>query len=469
MSEPLVRSEAFRVERDSLGEVEVPVNALWGAQTERARKSFRASGLRCDPALIVAYARVKRAAAIANAETGGLDRAKADAIAAAAAEVIAGLHAGQFPLDPFQAGAGTSLNMNLNEVIASRARELLGRPRGDGPFLSPNDDVNRSQSTNDTYPTALHLAVLRRWGDLVPVLLRLAEAFEERGEAFHGVVKSGRTHLQDAVPVRLGREMRAYGTALRRTVRLGVAASRELCALPLGGSAAGTGLNVPPGFRERVVRELATETRMPLRSAKDLYEAMQSRQAVGAMSGVLRGLALELIRIANDLRLLASGPETGLTEITLPAVQPGSSIMPGKVNPVMAECLNMVAFQVIGNDAAVAMAVQAGQLELNVMMPLMAHALLGSFGLLVTYLPDFAEKCVKGIEADEARCAGYAGRSAALATILNPVIGYLPAAALVKESLATGVPAAELAVSKGLLTREEADRLFSPERMTGEE
>jgi aspartate ammonia-lyase len=469
VSDPISGGTDFRVERDSLGEVQVPADALWGAQTERARRSFRASGLRCDPALITAYARVKRAAALANGEVGGLDRAKAGAIAAAAVEVIAGRHAGQFPLDPFQAGAGTSLNMNLNEVLANRALELLGRTRGESAFLSPNDDVNRSQSTNDTYPTALHLAVLRRWGDLVPVLLALAEAFEERGEAFHGVVKAGRTHLQDAVPVRLGREMKAYGAALRRTVRLGVAASRELCSLPLGGSAAGTGLNVPAGFRERVVHELAKETRMPLRSAKDLYEAMQSRQAIGAMSGVLRSLALELIRIANDLRLLASGPATGLAEISLPAVQPGSSIMPGKVNPVMAECLDMVSFQVVGNDAAVAMAVQAGQLELNVMMPLMAHALLGSFGLLVTYLPDFAEKCVKGIETDEARCAGYAGSSAALATVLNPVIGYLPAAALVKESIATGVPAVELAVRKGLLSRQDADRLFSPERMTGEE
>jgi aspartate ammonia-lyase len=345
----------------------------------------------------------------------------------------------------------------------------MGRPRGEAGSLSPNDDVNRSQSTNDTYPTALHLAALRRWGDLVPVLLRLAEAFEERGEAFHGIVKAGRTHLQDAVPVRLGREFSAYGAALRRTIRLGVAASRELCSLPLGGSAAGTGLNVPPGFRERVVSELARDTRIPLRSAKDLYEAMQSRQAIGAMSGVLRGLALELIRIANDLRLLASGPATGFAEIELPAVQPGSSIMPGKVNPVMAECLNMVAFQVVGNDAAVALAVQGGQLELNVMMPLMAHSLLGSFGLLVTYLPDFAEKCVKGIQADESRCAELAGRSAALATVLNPVIGYLNAAELVKESLASGVPAVDLAVRKGLLTRGEADRLFSPERMTGEE
>lgn len=469
MNEYAGAAGTFRREHDSLGEVNVPSGAMWGAQTERARRNFRASGLRCDATLITAYARVKRAAALANAELGGLDRAKAEAIVAAAEEVIGGRHRDQFPLDPFQAGAGTSLNMNLNEVLANRALELLDRPRGDMLVLSPNDDVNRSQSTNDTYPTALHLAVLRRWGDLVPVLLRLAEAFEERGEALHAVVKAGRTHLQDAVPVRLGRELKAYGSAIRRTIRLGVAASRELCSLPIGGSAAGTGLNVPAGFGERVVQELAANTRMPLRSARDLYEAMQSRQAVGAMSGVLRGLALELTRIANDLRLLTSGPATGLAEISLPAVQPGSSIMPGKVNPVMAECLTMVCFQVIGNDTAVALAVQAGQLELNVMMPLMAHALLGSFGLLVNFLPDFAEHCVRGIEADAERCADYAARSAALGTVLNPVIGYLPAAALVKESLEAGVPVAELAVKKKLLSPEDAARLFSPERMTGEE
>ena len=469
MSDPSKSAGDTRTEKDSLGEVEVPSAALWGAQTERARRNFRASGLRVDPALIAAYARVKRAAALANAETAGLDRGKAEAIVAAADEVLAGLHASQFPLDPFQAGAGTSLNMNLNEVLANRALELLGRQRGDAAYLSANDDVNRSQSTNDTYPTALHLAALRRWGDLVPVLLDLAEAFEERGDAFHGIVKAGRTHLQDAVPVRLGRELKAYGMALRRTIRLGVAPARELCRLPIGGSAAGTGLNVPPGFRERVVSELAHATRLPLRPTSDLYEAMQSRQAIGAMSGVLRGLALELTRIANDLRLLASGPATGLAEIMLPVVQPGSSIMPAKVNPVMAECLNMVSYQVIGNDAVVALAVQAGQLELNVMMPLMAHALLGSFRLLVAFLPDFTESCVKGIEADAARCASFSERTAALGTVLNPVVGYLEAAKLIKESLATGASVADLAVKKGLLSKEDAARLFSPERMTGEE
>jgi aspartate ammonia-lyase len=358
--------------------------------------------------------------------------------------------------------------MNLNEVLANRALELLGRRRGDYGFLSPNDDVNRGQSTNDTFPTALHLALLTRWSELAPILERLAAAFEERGAAFHGIVKAGRTHLQDAVPVRLGREMKAYGTAMRRTVRLGEAVAGELRTLAIGGSAAGTGLNVPPGFRERVVAELSRLSGLPLRPSDDLYEAMQSRQAVGAMSGTLRGLALELIRIANDLRLLASGPATGLAEISLPAIQPGSSIMPAKVNPVMAECLDMVAFQVVGNDAAVALAVQAGQLELNVMMPLMAHSLLQSFGLLVAYLPDFTARCVAGIEADADRCALHAARTAALGTVLNPVTGYLAAAALVKTSLATGEPVRDLAVRGGLLTPGDADVLFSPERMTGE-
>ena len=466
MNEHAGPAGAFRREHDSLGDVNVPSGAMWGAQTERARRNFRASGLRCDATLITAYARVKRAAALANVELGGLDRAKAEAIVAAAEEVIGGRHRDQFPLDPFQAGAGTSLNMNLNEVLANRALELLDRPRGDRLVLSPNDDVNRSQSTNDTYPTALHLAVLRRWGDLVPVLLRLAEVFEERGEALHAVVKAGRTHLQDAVPVRLGRELKAYGSALRRTIRLGVAASRELCSLPIGGSAAGTGLNVPAGFGERVVQELAANTRMPLRSARDLYEAMQSRQAVGAMSGVLRGLALELTRIANDLRLLTSGPATGLAEISLPAVQPGSSIMPGKVNPTQAEALTQVAVQVYGNDAAVAFAGSQGVFQLNVYKPVMLHNLLESAGLLADAARAFERYCARGLEPDLPVIRRHLGDSLMLVTALSPHIGYEKAAQIAQKAHHDGLTLKDAALGLGYVTAEQFDAWVRPEDMT---
>jgi aspartate ammonia-lyase len=451
-----------------MGEKEVPAGAYYGIQTVRAVENFPVSGLYADPALIRAYGRLKRAAAVANRDLGKLTPSLAEPILAAADEVIAGKHTPEFVVDAFQAGAGTSLHMNVNEVIANRALEILGKPRGDYATLSPNDHVNYGQSTNDTFPTALHLAALDKWTALLPVLEDLAEALDERGRAFHDVLKAGRTHLQDAVPVRLGQEFRAYAEAIRRSIRLGQAAADELCDLAIGGSATGTGLNVAAGYREKVVDELRKLTGLPLRPAVDLREAMQSRQAAGAMSGALRGLALELTRIANDLRLLASGPATGFAEITLPAVQPGSSIMPAKVNPVMAECLNMVAFQVIGNDTAIACAVQAGQLELNVMMPLMAHNLLQSFTILVNFLPVFTEKCVAGIAADEKRALDYAHRTAALGTVLNPVTGYLKAAELIKESLQTGVTIRELVVARKIMSREEIDALLAPQKLTGE-
>lgn len=457
-----------RIERDSMGELAVPAAAYYGIQTQRAVVNFPVSGLRADRALIRAYGLLKAAAARANASFGALDEAKAAAVADAAMEVAGGALDAEFVVDVFQAGAGTSFHMNVNEVVANRALERLGRPRGDYAALSPNDDVNYGQSTNDTFPTALHLAALDKWTQLLPVVEALAAALDERGRAFHDVLKSGRTHLQDAVPVRLGQEFRAYAEALRRSVRIGQQAADELCELAIGGSAVGTGLNVKPGFAAAVVADLRGATGLPLRQATDLREAMQSRQAVGAMSAALRGLALELTRVANDLRLLSSGPATGLAEIALPAVQPGSSIMPAKVNPSLAECLNMICFQIAGNDAAVAFAVQAGQLELNVMMPLMAYDLLQSFTLLVNFLPVFTERCVKGITADRARALDYAHRSAALGTVLNPVVGYLQAADLIKASLAGGKSIRELVVSRGILTAAEIDALLEPKALTGE-
>jgi aspartate ammonia-lyase len=459
----------MRTERDSMGEVQVPAAAYYGVQTARAVQNFPVSGLRADRALIRAYAAIKHAAAVTHRDLGLLDPAIAAAVVEAAEEVAAGRHDAAFVVDVFQAGAGTSFNMNTNEVIANRALEILGHPRGAYTVISPNDHVNRSQSTNDTFPTALHLSALERWEALKPVLLGFADALAERGQAFHDVIKAGRTHLQDATPIRLGQEFRAYAEAIRRGVRIADNAAGELLDLAIGGSAVGTGINVPGGYRERMVQLLARRYGLPLRSSPDLREAMQSRQAAGALSAALRGMALEITRITNDIRLLSSGPATGLAEIVLPAVQPGSSIMPAKVNPSLPECMNMVAFQVIGNDTAVAYAVQAGQLELNVMMPLMAHNLLQSMAILTNFVPVFTERCIQGIEADAARCEGYAHRTAALGTVLNPVTGYLQAAELIKESLKSGKSIRELVLEKGILDEAGIDELLAPKRLTGEE
>ncbi len=460
--------EKTRTEHDSLGDKAVPAAVYYGVQTARALENFPVSGMREDPAFIRAYARIKRSACRVNHRAGKLDDRRAEAICRAADEVIAGKFDDQFVVDVFQAGAGTSFHMNVNEVIANRGLELLGRERGEYEHLHPNDHVNFGQSTNDTFPTAIHLAALELWQELQPVLKALAGAFAERGEKFHHILKSGRTHLQDAVPVRLGQEFRAYGAALDRSIRLLEAAMEEVKELPIGGTAAGTGLNTAPGYQQNVVAELSELTGLQLRPAPDLREAMQSRQALAAVSAGLRNLALELTRIANDLRLLASGPATGLAEITLPAVQPGSSIMPAKVNPVMAECLNMVAFQIIGNDAAMGMAVQAGQLELNVMMPLMAFKILQSMRLLINYLPVFNRKCVAGITASEKRCRTYLHSSAALGTVLNPEIGYAKTAELIKEALAEGKSIRDLVVEKGIMPEEKMDELLEAEKLTGE-
>ena len=457
-----------RKELDSLGEKQVPQNAYYGIQTLRAVENFPVSGLRADAALIRAYARIKRSAAIVHTDLGVMDARKSHAIVTAADEVIEGRLHDHFVVDVYQAGAGTSFNMNTNEVIANRALEILGESRGTYAVLHPNDDVNRSQSTNDTFPTALHLAALDRWTDLLPVVETLADSLDEQGRRFHGCLKAGRTHLQDATPIRLGQEFRAYAAAMRRSVRLLQTAADELCDLAIGGSAVGTGLNVPKGYTDGVIEQLRMLTGLPLRSSPDLREAMQSRQAVGAMSAGLRNLALELTRVANDLRLLSSGPATGFSEITLPAVQPGSSIMPAKVNPVMAECLNMVAYQVIGNDTTVAMAVQGGQLELNVFMPLMAHNVLQSMQILTNFLPEFTERCVAGIEAQPARMEGYAQRTAALGTVLNPALGYQRTAELIKESLASGKEIRQIVIEKGLLSETEIDELLSAPKLTGE-
>jgi aspartate ammonia-lyase len=448
----------MRIEKDTLGEVQVPDDALYGAQTQRAVENYPVSGLREHPTFIRAFIHLKKAAARANRELGAMPDDVAAPIIAACDRLLAEFetYRGQFVVDVFQAGAGTSFNMNVNEVIATLA----------GPNIQPNDHVNMSQSTNDVFPTATRIAILLLLDHLLPHLDALADALDEKGEEFAAVIKSGRTHLQDAVPITLGQEFHAYAAATRRGTRLLREASIELRSLGIGGTAVGTGINTPPGYRFAVVRYL--NEIVTVDAADDLRETMQSQLPVVAVSAALRNLALELTRVTNDLRLLASGPHTGLAEIILPAVQPGSSIMPGKINPSMLECMNQVLFHIIGADTAVAYASQAGQLELNVMMPLIAFEITFSIEILTNYLPVFIEKCIGGIDADRARCEAYYISSPALATALNPLIGYARAAEIAKESAKSGTPIPELLREKKLLSEEEIARIFTPEFLAGQ-
>jgi len=459
--------DAYRIEKDTLGEVRVPAGAYWGAQTQRAVENFPVSGLRPPPALVRAYASVKLASARANCDFCKLTTKTSAPIEQACQEVLKRRSLmDQWVVDPFQAGAGTSFNMNTNEVLANRANEILGHPLGSYAVIHPNDHVNMSQSTNDTFPTAMYVAAILEGTDLAAALDALADALAERGRAFDGIIKSGRTHLQDAVPVRLGQEFAAYAAAVRTAagnLRSALDACREL---PLGGTAVGTGLLTAEGYAAKAVAHLAEITGLDLRPARDLRHAMQSMAPAAGVSAALRNLALELMRIANDLRLLSSGPRTGLAELRLPPVQPGSSIMPGKVNPSILECLNMVAMQVVGNDAAVAMAVAAGQLELNVFMPLIAHNLLGSIQILKNFVPVVVERCVRGIDADEARCRRYFQSSVGLATLLNEHIGYAKAAEVAKEAVATGKTLHELILEKGLMREADLEAALDPRRVT---
>ncbi|MDD1665530.1 MAG: aspartate ammonia-lyase [Methanomicrobiales archaeon] len=456
----------MRQERDSLGMRDVPDEVYYGVQTLRAVENFPVTGRREPPELVRAYALVKEAAALANMESGVLDRPRGEAIVAAATEVVSGKLADQFPVDIFQAGAGTSFNMNMNEVLANRALEILGRRRGEYEFLSPNDHVNLSQSSNDTFPTASHLAIIGEADRLLARLQDLARALERKGEEFRSLPKTGRTHLMDALPVTLGDEFQAYAAAVARASTRVRERREALLEIAIGGTATGTGANSPQGFRDAVIHHLSLLTGLNLYPARDSLEALQSRSQMAAFSGALRELGLELIRVANDLRLMGSGPTSGLDEIVLPAVQPGSSIMPGKVNPVMAECLDMVAFQIIGNDAALALAVQAGQLELNVMTPLMTHTILDSLGMLNRYLPAFTARCIDGIQANELRLMSFIGMNPALATLLTSRIGYLRAARIAEEAMEKRRPIRDLAVEKGILTEKEADTLFDLEEIS---
>jgi aspartate ammonia-lyase len=452
----------MRKEKDSLGEMELPDEAIYGVQTKRAMDNFRASGIPARIGMVQAYVTVKKAAAMANMETGDLDEEIGIAIVTACDEVLEGRHRDQFPVDVFQAGAGTSFNMNVNEVLCNLALEITGRSKGDYGAISPNDHVNMSQSTNDTYPTASHIAILDKADELQRELEALASSLENKGIELMDVAKSGRTHLMDALPIRMGNEFRAYASAVRRAEGRIEQRMDDLLELSIGGSAVGTGANTGNGYRNLVIENLSVLCHRVFISARDPFEALQSRSQMLAFSSSLRELALELIRIANDLRLLNSGPTTGLAELTLPAVQPGSSMMPGKVNPVMAECLDMVCFQVVGNDATTVMAAQAGQLELNVMTPVMTYNILESLNLLVHFLPDFRTKCVEGITANRERCAASIAMNPILATLLSERVGYLRAAELVKESMETGISIPELAVKRKMLSRKEAKELFDP-------
>jgi aspartate ammonia-lyase len=488
----------MREEKDSLGVVEVPAGAMYGAQTQRAVENYPISGMRAAPALIRAIGMVKKAAAEANGELGVVSKERAEAIARAAEEVIDGKWDAEFVVDVFQAGAGVSFHMNANEVVANRANQLMarGKVRGEDKtnteildfvqnddtnselgiaaaalgkyeWVHPNDHVNYGQSTNDVFPTAMRLGTLLALEGLYLVLDGLAEGFALKAREFDGVVKSGRTHMQDATPIRLGQEFAAYGVAIGKAKESIARAAEGLRELGLGGSAVGTGINTHPEYRGLAIAKLEGISGQRLRAAKDMRWAMQSCGPMAEVSAALRGLALEVIRIANDLRLMASGPNTGFNEIALPSLQPGSSIMPGKINPVLAELAAMVGFQVVGNDTAVAMAVQAGQLELNVMMPTMAYNVLQSVSILTNALRELDTRCVRGITANRARCEWYAQSTVALATALNPYIGYAKAAELVKESVATGRSVIEVAREKGVLSEEQVREILDVGKMTG--
>lgn len=440
-------STETRIEHDSLGDVHVPVDALYGAQTRRAIENFQISGLKPRPAFIWSMAMIKRSAAEVHEELGLLDSERARAIIQAAQEVIEGKWNDQFVVDPIQAGAGTSHNMNVNEVIANRATQLMGGKLGEY-LVHPNDHVNMAQSTNDTIPTAIRLGCLWRLDELLAALKNLVDALNGKGTEFDDIVKSGRTHLQDAVPVRLGQEFSAYAKAVERDAERIRNAADGLRRLGIGGTAVGSGLNAHPEYHSRMVKKLSELTSLQLYESDNLFESMQSMADAAHFSASIRTLALTLIRIANDFRLLASGPSTGLDEIRLPAVQPGSSIMPGKVNPVMAEMLDMAMFYVIGCDTTVALGAQAGQLELNVMMPVIAHSLFEAMQVMVGAVQAFTEQAVKGLTANREKAEGWLAKNAIVVTALNPIIGYAQGAELVKEALRRNMAIREVAVQR---------------------
>ena len=456
----------MRRERDFLGVKEVPVEAYYGVQTMRAVENFPITGHPVSSAFIRALAYVKKAAALANIDAGFLEKEMGEAIVRAADEVIEGKFHDQFIVDAIQGGAGTSTNMNTNEVLANRALEILGYERGRYDIISPNSHVNMSQSTNDVFPTAMHVAILMEVPALLRALERLAVTFTQKAEQFAPLIKMGRTHLQDAVPIRLGQEFQAYANVVQRGRRRIAQSVEDLHEINLGATAVGTGLNADPHYIERAAHYLSAYTGIPFQTATHLVDATQNTEVYIHVSSALKGMMMSLSKVANDLRLMASGPRAGLYEITLPPRQPGSSIMPGKVNPVMAEVVNQVAFQVAGNDLTVTMASEAGQFELNVMEPVLIYNLLQSIDMMTNVVGVFDEYCVIGIEANEQKMADYVRHSIGIITAISPHVGYEKASLIAKEALETNEPIRDLCLAHGVLTEEELDIILHPEEMT---
>ena len=458
---------AFRTERDSIGEVKVPADALYAAQTQRAVENFPVSGLKPWPAFIWSMALIKRAAAEVHRDLGLLDAKLADAIIQAGDEVLAGQHHEHFVVDPFQAGAGTSHNMNVNEVLANRANQILGYGLDDGDKpVHPNDHVNMAQSTNDTIPTAIRLGLLWRFDELIDTLQHFVDTTRAKAQEWDGVVKTGRTHLQDAVPVRVGQEVGAWAKAIERNIEKLRFAAEGLRRLGIGGTAAGTGLNAHAEYHTRMVKKLSDLMGTPLYDSDDLFESMQSMQDAVFFSAALRNTAMDFTRIANDVRLLSAGPTTGIAEMTCPTVQPGSSIMPGKVNPVLAEMLNQSMYHVMGNDTTVNMCGAAGQFELNVMMPIIAHNLNEMMQVMIGSVRAFTDKLMAGLMLNEERAESWLSRNPILVTALNPIIGYNKGAEVAKKALAEGKAVRDIVLEMGLMSEEELDQALDVYAMT---
>jgi len=456
----------YRRERDLLGDREVPQEVYYGIQTARALDNFPITGYKPHRELIMALAHVKKAAAQANVKVKRLNPKIGNAIAAACDEILEGKLIDQFVVDVIQGGAGTSYNMNANEVVANRAIELLGGKKGDYVLVSPNTHVNMAQSTNDAFPTAIKIAALKLSDALVQSLIGLGQALEEKEQEFDGIIKMGRTHLQDAVPIRLGQEFGAWACAIGRDIKRIQTAASGLQTISMGATAVGTGLNADVEYIDEVTEILAANTKLPLVLTANMVDATQNTDVYVGLSATLRICAVNLSKMANDLRLLASGPRCGLNEINLPAMQPGSSIMPGKVNPVMAEVVNQVAFQVIGNDLTVTVASEAGQMELNVMEPVLTFNLLQSLDILSNVVKVFTSRCVKGITANVQRCRQMVEQSVGIITAINPHVGYETATVIAKEAITTGRPIREIVLEKGILTEEELDIILNPQEMT---
>ena len=460
-------TQSSRVDRDSLGNITVPANAYYGPFTTRAKQQYTVTGQTAHICLIKAFVMVIRSAALANKSLRLVDGEIADAIIRSCDEILDGKFIDQFVLDSVNSGAGTAFNMNCNEVIANRSLENLGKQKGEYEIISPNDHVNMSQSSNDTFPTAMHIAILLNSVELLSAIELVINTFSKKAEEFKDIVKIGRTHLMDALPVTLGNEFEEYAFSLKRANQMVTLAGKHLEYVGLGGTAVGTGANAPKGFRDSAIKYLSEITRLDLKPSENMFYSLQSKFEVSTYSSSLRNLALELIKIANDIRLMASGPVAGFSEILIPPVHAGSSIMPGKVNPSLAECLNMICFNVVGNDVSVAMAAQAGQLELNVMLPGMLKCVLDSMDMLKNFLPIFAKNMIEGIKVNRDKIESYVEKSPTLVTLLNPYIGYLQAAEIYKESIKTKESIKELILRRGLMTKEEIERIFSKENILG--